>query len=245
MEYLDRLYGSAYFSKVRSEFSIALPHVKVVLGQLKYPSILALIYGALDWYVSGKEFSLASYLKLCAPALFFIMWLFGMFERERKKASDKDAMSGLSTDIQSLKSLITNLGAAGHVKTESTTELGISYADDLMVSASAILAAGYKMAALLQAGAAFENAVRNFALRHGLREADRMSLGAILQKIDFLLPEDWVDEIQTLRRIRNKVAHASIKDIESIENPSMVLDTYALAIRALESRYEYTGLRPS
>jgi hypothetical protein len=86
----------------------------------------------------------------------------------------------------------------------------------------------------LQAGVAFEHAVRSFAIRSGLEEAERMPLLKVLQKIDFLLPQGWQGEIHMLRKIRNQLAHATEQEIESIE-PEFVLKTYALAVAVLNA----------
>ncbi|QPF75560.1 hypothetical protein G8A07_23335 [Roseateles sp. DAIF2] len=225
------------FESLKSQVSEAWPFVKKVLHQLKYPSAIAAVYGLLDWHFSGKPFSLAAYLKLCAPALFFIMWLVAMYERERKKSSDKEALSGLSSDIQSLKSLVTDLGSSRHASLPASAPIayGTSFSQQLMAEADGVFRSGHKLAALLQAGVAFEQAVRSFAIRKGLAAAERMPLLTILQKVDFLLPQGWQGEIHMLRKIRNQLAHASKSELADIENADMVFRTYGLAIEALES----------
>lgn len=225
------------FEKFKAQVSEAWPFVVKVLRQLKYPSMIAAAYGLIDWYASEKPFSLATYLKLCAPALFFIMWLMAMYERERKKTSDKEALSGLSSDIQSLKSLVTDLGSSRHAAAPAAASVayGPSFSQLLMSEADAVFQSGHKLAALLQAGVAFEQAIRSFAIRKGLESAERMPLLTILQKIDFLLPQGWQSEIHMLRKIRNQLAHASKSELSEIENADMVFRTYGLAIQALES----------
>jgi cbb3-type cytochrome oxidase subunit 3 len=223
--------------KIKSQAGESSPFIKKVLQQLKYPSLIAAVYGLLDWYASDKSFSLATYLKLCAPALFFIMWLIAMYERERKKTYDKEALSGLSNDIQSLKSVISELGASRHASmpTAVPAAYGSNFSQQLLAEADAVFKSGHKLAALLQAGVAFEQAVRSFAVRKGLAAAERMPLLTILQKIDFLLPQGWQGEIHMLRKIRNQLAHASKFELADIENAEMVFRTYGLAIEALES----------
>lgn len=94
---------------------------------------------------------------------------------------------------------------------------------------------------MLQAGVAFEQAVRAFARRQGVENADQMPLLRILQKIDFLLPQGWQGEFHMLRQIRNQLAHASEQELDRIEQPEVVLNTYALAIKALtESIHDRT-----
>lgn len=107
-----------------------------------------------------------------------------------------------------------------------------SFSAFLINEAQTIYGAGFKLAALLQAGVAFEHAVRSFALRADLQEAERMPLLKILQKIDSLLPQGWRGEIHMLRKIRNQLTHATEQEIENID-PGVVLNTYALAVAAL------------
>lgn len=225
------------FDKVREQTAESWPFIKKVLRQLKYPSVFAAAYGLVDWYVSDKPFSLATYLKLCTPALFFIMWLVAMYERERKKTSDKEALSGLSNDLQSLKSLVKDLGSSRHgsAPISSSISYGPSFSQQLMSEADMVFRSGHRLAALLQAGVAFEQAVRSFAARKGLESTERMPLLSILQKIDFLLPQGWQGEIHMLRKIRNQLAHASKSELVDIENAEMVFHTYGLAIEALET----------
>lgn len=219
-----------------AQFSEAWPFVLKVLRQLKYPSIFAAAYGLIDWFASEMPFSMAAYLKLCASALFLIMWLVSMYERERKKTSDKEALSGISSDIQSLKSLVSDLGSSRHAAASAaaSVEYGPSFSQQLMSEADEVFHSGHKLAALLQAGVALEQAIRAFAIRKGLESAERMPLLTILQKIDFLLPQGWQIEIHILRKIRNQIAHASKSELSEIENADMVFRTYGLAIKALE-----------
>ena len=94
---------------------------------------------------------------------------------------------------------------------------------------------GHHLAALLQAGVAFEQAIRSFAVRKGLADAVNIPLLKILQKIDFLLPKGWQTEIHMLRKIRNQMAHATENELSDIGNADMVLRTYRMAIEALEN----------
>jgi hypothetical protein len=122
------------------------------------------------------SFSLSVYLKVTLPALFFIMWFVGLYERARKRSTDRESFDNLYTGLQSL------------------TE------------------------------------------RKGLEDADKMPLLRILQKLDFLLPRGWEGELHMLRKIRNQLAHASQQELDRIEQPDVVLNTYAMAISALNEQ---------
>lgn len=60
------------------------PHIWAMLKQLAIPAILAAGYGAWDWSSSGGNFELSEYLKVVMPALFFLMWFVGLYERQKK-----------------------------------------------------------------------------------------------------------------------------------------------------------------
>ena len=207
--------------------------VLALLKQLRYPVALAAVYGLWDWYESGKSFSFGAYLKLTMPALFFIMWIIGLYQREKKRTDDRESFGSLTTGLQSLTELVKKLSTAPHAGSAPPAAVSTSFSSALMTQAMNVYSSGYKLAALLQAGVAFEHAVRAFAQRHGVEQADVMPLLRILQKIDFLLPQGWRGEFHVLRQIRNQLAHASEHELDRIERPDLVLNTYAAAIETL------------
>lgn len=82
------------------------PYIRVVLKQLAIPAAIAVFYGLYDWYSSSERpFTLSGFIKVVTPALFFVMWLYGMCERIRKKTSDKNSFDTLNNNIQSLTDL--------------------------------------------------------------------------------------------------------------------------------------------
>jgi hypothetical protein len=95
---------------VKSEW----PFVSAVLRQLAIPAVLAAAYGLYDWYSSKGSFSFSAYLKVTLPALFFIMWIVGLFERAKKKSSDKDSFDNLNSGLQSLTELVKDLKTSPH-----------------------------------------------------------------------------------------------------------------------------------
>lgn len=219
--------------KLKTTWRTEAPFVLAMIKRLAVPAVLAALYGAWDWYSSKGAFSLSAYVKLILPTLFFIMWLVGLFEREKKRATDKESFASLSTGLTSLTELVKGLSGSPHAGESAPTAVGSSYSAALINEAFVVFAAGHKLAALLQAGVAFEQAVRAFARRRGVGEADQMPLLRILQKVDFLLPKGWQKEFHTLRQIRNQLTHASEQEFEKIQQPEVVLNTYARAIEAL------------
>lgn len=218
------------------------PYLWAVVKQLAIPALLAAAYGLYDWQTANGKFELSAYLKVTLPALFFIMWFVGLYERARKRSTDKESFDNLSTGIQSLTDLVKTLRGSPHAtSTAPLTSTPINFSGTLINEAFTIFSAGHKLASLLQAGVAFEQSVRAFARAHGLVDADKMPLLRILQKIDFLLPQGWQGELHMLRQIRNQLAHASEQELDRIEQPDVVLNTYALAIQALNEKANSSG----
>lgn len=222
-------------TKSKSLWNSEWPFVWAVIKQLFIPAIIAALYGIFDWVSSSKgNFSIAAYLKITLPALFFIMWFVGLYERAKKKNADKESFENINTGIQSLTEIVKELQTSPHSRSPAPTpvQLGTTFSASLITEAFTIFKEGHKLAALLQAGVAFEHALRSFAVRRGVEDAEQMPLLRILQKIDFLLPQGWEGEFHMLRKIRNQLAHASEQEIERIE-PEFVLNTYATAIGVL------------
>jgi hypothetical protein len=222
-------------TKLKSLWNSEWPFVWTVIKQLFIPAVIAALYGIFDWVSSSKgDFSLAAYLKITLPALFFIMWFVGLYERAKKKNTDKESFENINTGIQSLTEIVKELQTSPHSHSPAPTpiQLGTTFSASLITEAFTIFKTGHKLAALLQAGVAFEHALRSFAVSRGVEDAEQMPLLRILQKIDFLLPQGWEGEFHMLRKIRNQLAHASEQEIEHIE-PEFVLNTYAMAIGVL------------
>lgn len=218
------------------------PYLWAVIKQLAIPALLAAAYGVFDWRMANGNFELSAYLKVTLPALFFIMWFVGLYERARKRSTDKESFENLSNGIQSLTDLVNTLQGSPHATfTAPPKSAPINFSGALINEAFTIFSAGHKLAALLQAGVAFEQSVRAFARFHGLVDADKMPLLRILQKIDSLLPQGWQGELHMLRQIRNQLAHASEQELDRIEQPDLVLNTYALAIQALNEKADSSG----
>lgn len=212
------------------------PHLKVVLSQTWFPILLAFGASIYDWKVSNKSFHIIGFMKIFFPTLFFIMWFVGIYERAKKRNHDKDSFEGLNTGLQSLTSLVNELKHSRQpqpVAIDGSLE-SPSFSRSLMDGAKRIFNEGHKLAALLQAGVAFERAVKAFAEKKGLKEAEQLPLLRILQKIDFLIPEAFRGEIHMLRKIRNRLAHASTGELENIGDADLIFHTYDQAISALE-----------
>lgn len=213
----------------------AWPHVCAVLIQISVPALIALSYSLYDWHSSGRHFNPSAFAKVFFPALFFVMWFVGMFERAKKRSSDKESFEGIKTDLRSLTSLVQQLKtiatvvpAAPHPQSPPT------FSRSLMDESMSIFKLGYALASLLTAGVAFEQSVRAFARRRGVEEADRLPLMHLLNKIDWMLPPGWNKELHMLRKIRNQTAHATERDLSNIGDIDFLLRNYRNAINQLD-----------
>jgi hypothetical protein len=212
------------------------PFIWAVTKKLAIPTLLAICYGLYDWKSSKGGFEISAYLKVTLPALFFIMWLVSLYERERKKTADRDSFDSLSTGLQSLTDMVralVRLAPREAAVSDSSVTVDTSYSTRLMADTKAIFASGHKLAALLQAGVAFEHAIRALALRTGHVEPNQMPLHRVLERIGPGLPEGWYGELNMLREIRNRLAHASEQELERLERPEIILEAYGAAIGAL------------
>lgn len=212
------------------------PHIWSMLKQLLVPAILAAGYGVWDWRSSGGNFELSEYLKIVMPALFFLMWFVGLYERQKKRNSDSQSFNNLEQKLESLSEAVNKLSPK-HSQPTSTpsAKTGVTFSQEMMTEAENVFKSGHHLAALLQAGVAFEQSVRSFAKASSLEEADRMPLMHILKKVDFLLPKGVEGELHALRQVRNQLAHASEKELRHVDQADRILSAYRWAIDTLEN----------
>lgn len=112
-----------------------------------------------------------------------------------------------------------------------------------MAKAWRLAKAGFSEAALLQAGVAFEDAVRTYGgdLYSGASSPKIISLGALVRNIKARLP--WGNELETLVKIRNEIAHGHGSYRLAFEDVYYVLNNYQEAIESFE-RLRYTHREP-
>lgn len=216
-----------------------VPHVWSMLKQLFVPTLLAAVYGLWDWSSSGGNFELAEYLKIVMPALFFLMWFVGLYERQKKRSSDSQSFNALDQKLESLSDAVSNLNHSHHRPAPTLpSKSEESFSQSIMTEAETVFESGHHLAALLQGGVAFEQAVRSFAKSRKLADADRMPLLHILKKVDFLLPNGVEGELHALRQVRNKLAHASERELRDVDQAERILVAYRWAIDTLEGEVQ-------
>lgn len=209
----------------------------VLARQLAVPTVLACAWGLYDWHSGGGSFVLANYVRTVLPALFLIMWFVGLYERARKRESDDANFTTLQSNVRSLGDLLRTVLQARPTlvgQVPALAETPPTFSASLIEEAEKLLQAGYTLAALLQAGVAFEHALRAFGAARGLEGANQMQLLSLLQKAELGIPKEWIGELHALRQMRNALVHASQSELERIAEPASLLGTYADAIRMLE-----------
>lgn len=232
-----------FFKKKWEEIA---PHIWSMIKQLLVPAILAVGYGVWDWHSSGGDFELSEYLKIVMPALFFLMWFVGLYERQKKRSSDSQSFNTLDQKLESLSEAVNKLSPKHSQPTATATPsatTSATFSQEMMAEAENVFKSGHHLAALLQAGVAFEQAVRSYAKASKLEEADRMSLLHILKKIDFLLPKGVEGELHALRQVRNQLAHASENELRHLDQAERILSAYRWAIETLENEAHNKELR--
>lgn len=212
------------------------PHIWSMLKQLAVPAVLAAGYGVWGWSSSEGRFELSEYLKIVMPALFFLMWFVGLYERQKKRSSDSLSFNTIDQKLESLSEAVNKLSPQYSKPIETTTSISrTSFSQEIMGEAENVFKSGHYLAALLQAGVAFEQSVRSFAKANNLEDADRMPLLNILKKIDFLLPKGIEGELHALRQVRNQLAHASERELRHVDQAERILSAYRWAIDTLEN----------
>ena len=219
--------------KILNKWKDSIPHITVVVKQLWVPAVLAALYGVWDWSTSESTFSLSKYIKVTLPALFLLMWFVGLYERAKKRESDSKSFETINQNIESLTELINQLQPAPVEEIELEEEVEQSYAQKLVYEAIKVFESGYKLAALLEAGVAYEQAIRAFAKAHDIINTDQIPLIHILNKLNSVLPPGIEDQFHSLRKIRNQLAHASESELHHIENAENLLNTYRWAVNVL------------
>lgn len=222
--------------KFKAKWNATWPHIWSMLKQLSIPALFAAGYGVWDWNSSGGSFELSEYLKIVMPALFFLMWFVGLYERQKKRNSDSESFNSLDQKLESLSEAVSKLNPKHTAAAKLTTATsGTSFSQEIMNEAESVFKSGHHLAALLQAGVAFEQSVRSFAKASSLEDADKMPLLHILKKIDFLLPKGVEGELHALRQVRNQLAHASERELRHVDEAERIISAYRWAIDILES----------
>lgn len=222
-------------AKAKGRFIEAKPYLLMVWRQIWLPALIAVGYGLWDWSTSTGDFSLAEFFKVTFPALFFVMWFVGLYERAKKRDADSSSFEGLNSKVDNLTDLVGELRPTADAAARQRATSGAQFSSELIREAQTLHENGHVLASLLQAGVAFEQAVRSFARRGGLKEAEHMPLLSVLKKIDFLLPQGLEPEVHALRKIRNQLAHASEYELRDIGDTERILSNYEIVISILEA----------
>ncbi len=171
--------------------------------------------------------------------LFFIMYFYGQYNRVEKQTEDKHSFKGVSDKLIALEDLVKQLNQTTPLPLNTPAAPPISTsAAELILEAKQLQKEGFVLAALLQAGVAFEHAMRSFAQHLDVVEADGASLGRLIQKLERFLPQEFLGEFHALRQMRNKFTHISEHEIKDLPDADLILRNYEWAISALGERLQ-------
>jgi uncharacterized protein YutE (UPF0331/DUF86 family) len=184
------------------------------------------------WTISAQiSKSIGSFFSI----VFFLMYFYGQYKRVEKQTEDKESFKGVSEKLNSLEYLVRQLKTPINPEAEWTGSPISASAASLITEAKEILSEGHVLASLLQAGVAFEQALRTFSRRLDRKQNMVGPLHRIIQSLNGLLPKDVLHEFNSLREIRNKLVHLQEEEIRELGNAKAILQHYEWAIATLTS----------
>lgn len=209
-----------------------------LVKQMLVPVLLAAAFTFYDAYTNKTGFSINQLAKVFFPALFFIMYFYGQYKRVEKHSEDKASFDGLNTEIMSLKSMVENLSVSPVpplVKTNTQFESATS----LIEGAFQLKETGNNVAALLQAGLAYELSIRNFfAAIYPSEYFHNINLLQVINRLEKVLSPGVVSELHSLRQIRNRTTHLRENELNDLPDVERNLNAYRWAINTLNSELE-------
>lgn len=199
-----------------------------VLNNFKWPSLIAtvitIIYilffrgGCQAYWISLIKDFFAAFI----TSLFFIMYFNSQYRRSEKHTDDKERFATIIELIHSLRSEQSATVIANHYLADSSIKL--------ITEAKKIRADGYTLAAFLQAGVAFEQAITKLYNRYNSNNKNYVPLLKMINFVENKLPQGFVGEFHALRQIRNRVVHLSEEEINDLPDVDRILKNYEWAI---------------
>jgi HEPN domain-containing protein len=171
--------------------------------------------------------------------LFFIMFFFGQYKRVEKQTDDKDSFKSVSEQLSSLQELVRKIPAERQ-EVSATTPVYRGDAGGLLAESRKLLGSGHTLAALLQAGVAFEHALRAFARHFKGEESARLPLHDLIRR---MAPKEMSEELHALRQIRNRLTHISEAELTDLPDAERVLNGYERAVSELNRKV--VGVEPT
>lgn len=224
--------------KLKGRLSAEWPNLVIIFKQLILPIIISIVYVAVQSKQKSGGFDLFAAINKFFISLFFCMWFVSLYERAKKRTIDSRSFGELSGGINELKTILHDI-KTGQIPQPTPIESNSAPIDSspqrLLAESRLIFKSGFKLAALLQAGVAFEHSIRNFAKAHRFIDLEFRPLLQVIRRLEQVFPEAWIGEIHMLRKIRNQVVHITEEDLGTIENPESILDLYQQAITAIET----------
>lgn len=207
-----------------------------LVKQSAIPLLISAAYATWVYFNKGSNAHPTDAISAFGASFFFCMWLLGQFFRTSKQLSDSESFDRLSAGIGEINKSIRELRAMPSPNASPIGRVSIpSPPNQLMLQARELAKNGHVLAALLQAGVAFEQAALSKAARMGLYRHNFHSFPRLLQKIEEQLGPGAKTELQSLWKFRNQIVHADPQASEELQQRPELVDFFDSGIRMLDS----------
>jgi uncharacterized protein YutE (UPF0331/DUF86 family) len=226
-----------------------------LLREAWLPLVLAGGYSAWDSYSSpAAEKTWTHAVSKFGAGLFFFMWLFGQFIRVAKQLRVEGDLEQILDGVKHIEDALSRLPPPGPgPAAPATTPLPATPAPQpaevtgraLMTEAEAAEGVGAHRAALMVAGAALEESIREFARSRGLTSETSAPITRVLAAARPVLGADVTDELLRLWSLRNQVVHGAVDErTASSLSPEILAATRKVVGMLLEASRvtKYTGV---
>ena len=199
------------------------------------PFLIAFAYAAWDYQSSPPQSqTMASLIKSLGVSFFLIMWFVGQWFRASKQITDEEQLSSIKADVAAIKDAVTRSSPAQPpVVTPPASSDPIS--STLYSEAQAAMDAGLSHSALLSAGVAIEHSLRQFAEARNVADSSRLPIPKILGHLRQVINQAVLDELASLWKVRNTVAHMRDEQVFDRQKAANLLDNFGWAIRFLSN----------
>lgn len=199
------------------------------------PALLAAAYAVWS-YRSDSSPTLAEAVESFGVAFFLVMWFVGQFLRVRKQLRDAASLEAIEAGVQSIQARLDRTGA-GALSATRTEDLLQAIVDPvtkaLSLESLEALKNGLSTSALLAASVAFERAVRNYATRHGIENAEAQPVARLIRTTSKSLGPGVADELYVLWRARNAIVHQDEEMLERQVDPDRLHEAFLWGIATL------------
>lgn len=194
-----------------------------------WPALVAAVVWGITLYLSKEpaDRSLATFVGAFASAFFFLGWLMTQYLRVEKQIDDSTQYEQLQAGIDDVKASIRDLHR------QRVQDVKPPLNTSLMTEAIETVKSGRVLAGLLLAGVAFEQAVRDRALREGIEVLPRTPTQQLIRDLREYLRPEVIAELPPLWKLRNQLAHVNLDAAEELQQRPELLKHFEWAVGEL------------